>query len=333
MTKVLTAPARLLATGLLLLALGAAQTPAEAAPLGTSWPVSGRHQQLPEPTTPTPVFVLTNGEYVGFDVPFGESGGDAVGVNNRGQIVGSYFEDPASTCLRGFFRDEQGEFTPLDVPGSRLTQPISINDRGLIVGNYKPAGSDPCPGTDPLLGFLRDQSGQFEPIAVEGALQTQALAINDRDQVAGEYVDSNFVAHGFVWENGQVTSIIDGPEGAIAATALDINDRGQVVGVYRDDEGIHGFQLSNGVYTTIDARDVMFTFPEGINDRGQIAGYTAASLPLTERSDAHGFVLNEGAGGLFTGVDFPGAVLGTVAFDINDAGTIVGLYANPNTTR
>jgi hypothetical protein len=72
-----------------------------------------------------------------------------------------------------------------------------------------------------------------------------------------------------------------------------------------------------------------FTFPFGINDRGQIIGFTVRSLPLGTASDAHGFVLSEGAGGPFTAVDVPGATHGTAAFHVNNAGVVVGVYANP----
>ena len=69
-----------------------------------------------------------------------------------------------------------------------------------------------------------------------------------------------------------------------------------------------------------------FTFPFGINDRGQIVGFTASDPAVTE---VHGFLLAKGVEGPFTPIDFPGAPR-TVAFGINDRGQIVGVYENPD---
>jgi uncharacterized membrane protein len=90
---------------------------------------------------------------------------------------------------------------------------------------------------------------------------------------------------------------------------------------------IAAFLLDRGRYTTIEAPEPGVELaPIGINNRGQIAGYTAVDLVQTE---LHGFLLAEGVEGDFTPIDFPGAAL-TAAFDINDRGQIIGAYANPD---
>jgi uncharacterized membrane protein len=106
-----------------------------------------------------------------------------------------------------------------------------------------------------------------------------------------------------------------------------------MVGVHLDQAGAtHAFSRRNGGYTTIDVPGAMFTFPYGVNNRGQIAGFTAATLPVGLNSDAHGFELRAGAGGPLTPVSVPGAVGGTAVFDINGHGAIVGIYGNPDAT-
>jgi uncharacterized membrane protein len=282
------------------------------------------------PRSATPVFVLDKGRFAAFDVPFGEFGGDSVTINDRGQIAGSYYDDPAATCLRGFLRDRNGRFTRIDFPAPGTTQLLDINDRGQIAGSYRPSAGGACSDTVPLRGFLRDERGRFTTIRIPGARQVQALGINDRGQIVGDYLAADGTTHGYLRDHGRIITI-DGPAGAAGATVFDINDLGQMVGLYYGSAGgFHAFSLRGSRYTSIDAPGVTYTIPFGVSNRGQIAGLTAAALPLTAASDAHGFVLRDGTGGPFTPVDVPGAVFGTAVFDINNTGALVGVYANPN---
>jgi hypothetical protein len=273
------------------------------------------------------VFVLDKGRFRAFDIPFGEFGGDSVTLNDRGQIAGSYYDDPAATCLRGFLCDRNGRFTRIDFPAPGTAQLLDINDRGQIVGNYRPFAGGACSDTVPLRGFLRDERGRFTTIQIPGARQVQALGINDRGQIVGDYLAANGTIHGYLRDHGRIITV-DGPAGA---TVFDINDHAQMVGLYYDSAGeFRAFSLRGGRYTSIDAPRVTYTIPFGVSNRGQIADLTAAALPLTAASDAHGFVLRDGAGGPLTPVDVPGAVFGTAVFDINNAGAVVGVYGNPD---
>jgi hypothetical protein len=302
--------------------LAAAAEPAAEPRPGVAGPSTG-------PTTTAPVFVLDKAKFTVFDIPFGETGGDGLGINDRGLIVGSYYDDPAATCVRGFKRDRAGRFTRIDFPARGATNLFDVNDRGQLVGNFRPF---PCSDSEPLQGFLRDERGRFTTIQIPGASLIQAVGINNRGQVVGSYVDAGGTTHGYVRDGSRITAV-DGPAGATGATVFDINDLGQMVGTYLDHAGgIHAFSLRKGRYTTIDAPGVPYTFPFGVNNRGQIAGLTLATLPLGLGSDAHGFVLRAGAGGPFTPVDVPGAVGGTAAFDISGHGAIVGIYGNPQTS-
>ena len=57
----------------------------------------------------------------------------ADGINDLGQIVG-YYQDAARNG-HGFLYD-QGNYTPLDVPGAYITYATGINASGQIVGYY-----------------------------------------------------------------------------------------------------------------------------------------------------------------------------------------------------
>jgi hypothetical protein len=88
------------------------------------------------------------------------------------------------------------------------------------------------------------------------------------------------------------------------------------------------FVLDKGRFTAFDAPGQGAAEFQRINNRGQIAGFTADQFDATAEANAHGFVLRQGGGGPVTRIDVPGA-LGTGAMGINDRGQIVGVYLNP----
>jgi hypothetical protein len=56
----------------------------------------------------------------------------AGGINDRGQIVGRFFD--ADGVQRGFLREANGTFRVLNVPGSIITAALDINNLGEVVG-------------------------------------------------------------------------------------------------------------------------------------------------------------------------------------------------------
>lgn len=59
----------------------------------------------------------------------------AIGINDGGQIVGTYEDENREYRRQGFLYDA-GVFTTLDVPDAFVSQAHHINDRGQIVGFY-----------------------------------------------------------------------------------------------------------------------------------------------------------------------------------------------------
>jgi len=120
--------------------------------------------------------------------------------------------------------------------------------------------------------------------------------------------------------------------GALWTTAFKINDSGQVVGQYADTSGTrHGFLLSAGTYTTIDCPSpyTAGSGAFGINNLGDIVGGCSAPGGINGfYGTSPGFVLS---GGVMTLLPDPGSYGGASvqAYDINDAGQIVGLYTDP----
>jgi uncharacterized membrane protein len=106
------------------------------------------------------------------DVP-GALGTAALGINNRGEIVGVYLSDRP----HGFIMDRDG-CTTLDGPGAAGTQLHGINDQGQIVGIFEDSG-----GT--LHGLLLDGADATIIEAPGARPHTTAYDINERGQIVG----------------------------------------------------------------------------------------------------------------------------------------------------
>lgn len=106
--------------------------------------------------------------YVTFDAPgagpvdpFVTGGLAGFGVNDSGQVAGSYFLDTVNYHVQGFVRDADGHVSLLAVPGAVDTYVNGINDQGQLVGSYSDsqghyhgfiATAVPEPGSLTLLG-------------------------------------------------------------------------------------------------------------------------------------------------------------------------------------
>jgi hypothetical protein len=211
----------------------------------------------------------------------------------------------AGGAEHGFLLDN-GVFTQIDLPGGVDTNPISINDRGQIVGHVGPV--------DAFHGFLFDDSA-FTQIDVPDALETAAVGINKRGQITGYFRDPGDLFHGFLLNNGVFTQI-DFP-GAPQTEANGISDRGEIVGIFGEAiERAHGFLLSDGVYIQIDVPGAAASLPSVINNRGQIVGIfaDAAGAP-------HGF--------LATREQFDGKASGVGKGEASAAVEIAGTFTAP----
>jgi probable HAF family extracellular repeat protein len=170
-----------------------------------------------------------------------------------------------------------------------------------------------------LHGFFRDKKGVFTTLDVPHSDLTEAVGLNDRGQVVGDYRDaSTGVFHGFVWDAG-VFSTIDVPfAGATSTAAQGINRFGAIVGFYDDASGRHGFLFKNGEFTSIVFPGSSVTTLEDINDKGQIVG-----LYVDGNATLHSFMLDDG---VFNTIDVPFTSVFTGVSGINDFGEFVGRY-------
>jgi uncharacterized membrane protein len=263
----------------------------------------------------------SNFDVTKFDVPFpGTDQSFPLGINDRGQIVGSYHNIQSS--WHGFIYD-RGQFSSFDFPVRNTdftdaeTHFTGINNSGQIVG-YIDAFLPPHNCCEQH-GFVFER-GVFTQIDVPfpGVLGTLATGINDQGQIVGVYSDNKGL-HGFILDRGEFSSLDVPFPGArdTGFNGMGINNRGEIVGTYNSVTPglyIQGFVFERGVFSHLDTPPGSITngtFVNGINDRGQIVGCV----------DGHAFVFEQD---VFNPVDIP--FEGACPYGINNRGQIVGLF-------
>jgi probable HAF family extracellular repeat protein len=217
---------------------------------------------------------------------------------------------PLASCGQGTGSATRGtpSFTSFDFPGSTETVPFKLNANGDIVGLYLDSLKKPH-------GFLL-QGQSFSTVDFPGAVDNDLKAINDSTETTGDYDDSSGLTHGFLRQPDGSVVTIDPPASGGYTEANGINNSGTIVGRYFGNSGdLHGFQFSNGNYSTIDVPGATGTSVFGINNLGDIVGAYKDTSGAT-----HGFLLSNGS---VTTIDFPGST-NTNAQGINDSGEIVG---------
>jgi probable HAF family extracellular repeat protein len=200
------------------------------------------------------------------------------------------------------------------------------------------------------LPYVRDANGIFTTINFPNLLGGNAWAINLSGTVVGNFLnltDDQSVLlhyHGFVRSPKGVITLFDPPGSVMTEipTFGAINNAGAITGDYwvcsvdLSSCSIHGFvRTPQGKYTVFDApgagpdgNSFQGTFPQGINDLGEVSGQYADA-----NSVFHGFVRS--ASGSITTFDVPTtcttsappadcAFEGTWVGGINLVGTIVG---------
>ena len=232
-------------------------------------------------------FVWQDGVMTGLPT-LGGNNGAALGVNNRGQVVGvaeTAIQDPscASPQILDFepviWGPKPGEIHVLPAfPGDSVAVAAAINDKGEVVGS-----SGVC-ALPPSLQFavhaVMWRHGRITNLgSLGGQLFNIAFGINNRGQVVGESgLPGDTFTHAFLWQDGVMTDLGTLPGDAISM-AFDINSKGQVVGVSCDAtfSVCRAFLWEDGVITDLNtlipsSSPLFLTFGGGINDRGEIAG-------------------------------------------------------------
>ena len=291
------------------------------------------------------------------------------GIDAAGNIVGMYRD--SNLVYHGFVRAAStGTITTFDVTGagtnhdgslSEGTKPFGINATAGIAGSY----------VAPNIvyhGFIRATNGTISTFSAPDAGTnayfsegTQPISMNDSGEIAGIYIDSSNVSHGFVRSASGTFTEFNAPgvgkcgnysqnqNTGILVSSIDA--AGDVAGSFFDTNcAQHGFmRAANGTFTTLNAPGagtspctsytghgagtmLCGTFAVVFDAAGDITGGYVDSNGII-----HGF-LRPAETGIITSFDAPGAgstgsMQGTLGASIssNASGiTIVGAYADTN---
>jgi uncharacterized membrane protein len=216
-------------------------------------------------------------------------------------------------------------FTTLDNQADlTFNQLLGINSSNVISGYF---GNGQLPA-HPNKGYvLNPPYAQSNYVAENflGSTQTQVTGLNNKGDTVGFWATANNTQKGFVEWNGVFTSYTDPHTPHMPGSVnqlLSINDAGIAVGFYVDaNNNAHPVKLNQatGKFTTIvNAAIGPNSFATGINDNGDVTGYTMNS------TGTYGWLIK---GGQLTTFQFPGS-LPTMALGINQHDEIVGSFTD-----
>ncbi len=125
-------------------------------------------------------FLYNNGTYTRIDPSGVNRYSGAYGINDSGEIVGSYENN---NFLSVGFLDSNGTFTSISAPNPNDNLVLyGISDNGYMVGAIS--------GYSLFQSFI-DENGAFTTISVPGATQTVVRGVNDSGDVVGYYTNSS----------------------------------------------------------------------------------------------------------------------------------------------
>jgi probable HAF family extracellular repeat protein len=202
------------------------------------------------------------------------------------------------------------DWFPLEHP--LTSRAVDINDRGQIVGSSSllvPYGDTVRLETHTFLWT----SGTMHDLGTLGGDFSEAIAVTEEGIVLGQSATPDSLLHPVLWIDGEIVDLLPGHP--FSAVPTDLNERRQVVGSFGPPFHETGFVWDDGVVTNLATLGGDRSSAAGINELGQVVGYS-------ENGSGHRipFIWSDG---VLQTLPLGGASSGE-ALDINDSGRIIG---------
>jgi probable HAF family extracellular repeat protein len=259
---------------------------------------------------------------------------DALGINNRGWVVGA--ANLTGDQAQHLFLWREGRKTDLGTlggPNSGTFGTGGPSENGEVVGwaetsTPDPLGENACGNSLVCLPFIW-QNGVMTPLPTLGGNNGFASDVNNRGQAVGLAENTTLDSTcppGFqfliqtppaLWEKGKVQELptVSGdPDGFVAT----INERGQAVGSSGTcTTALHALLWHNGGVTELGSLGGTVNFANDINNHGQVVGASDVPSDIAQ----HAFLWQNGA---MTDLSTLPGDFGSVATSINDKRQVVG---------
>jgi probable HAF family extracellular repeat protein len=251
-------------------------------------------------------------QFITLDVPSVDFGASAYGINDEGVVSGDYSDTNGQ--FHGFLWKD-GSYVTVDAAGGWADTDFGgINDEGFVIGSYDNGL------TESYATFYNPRHQVWTALPeMSGFPWSTGTAVNNRGVAVGFAecscgTNTSWMCDGTNYSFFVVPASI-GSEFGTSATG--INDRDEVTGYYSDpSDAFHGFLKRGTNLVTIDVPGASGTQAYGLNDVGDVVGWSWTSGP------ASGFIKH---GTDYITVDFPGADQ-TEINAINNFGQIAGVY-------
>jgi len=200
-------------------------------------------------------YVYRDGKYKAIVFPGSVNFTQASGINDSNTVVGDFMGNDHLT--HGFLLTSDGQFTQYDVAVNTSTYVFGINNAGNLAGFV---------GNDGANQAFVSVGGTVTQFTFNGN-PTVAFGIDSSNNTVGQFVDTNFITHGFYRDKRGVIAQIDYP-GATTTSCFGINDLGEITGYYLNTSNVaQGFITKNGKFRTVPFPDAA-----GINNGGSFVG-------------------------------------------------------------